>query len=149
MIHNEVFFAAGYAVVLALAGRGFEWMADQREREAIDSGSTSIGCEQKEALRQNDPSVAHLEAARFQRGLALVVSFCAIYILFIVALRNPGWSSVGLLCTAACGPGWISFRIGRRLMTSFFEGSNRLTGRCPSLDFHERENNDRPNSNPA
>ena len=56
MIHLEVFLASGYAVVLVLIGRGFEWMALHKEREAIASAEP------------NDPSFTHLKAAQFHRG---------------------------------------------------------------------------------
>ena len=118
---NEVFLAGAYAAALAFIGCGFEWMAAQREREAVDPPSRSIGGEREDGHRQDDPSFAHLGAAKFQRGLALVVCFCAIYILFVVALRHPAWSSVGLLCIAACGPGWVTCRIAKRFITSIFK----------------------------
>jgi hypothetical protein len=115
MIHNEVFLAGGYAVVLAIIGRGFDWMAAQRERQAMAT-PTGTDVAGEDAESKVDPSFAHLEAARFHRGLAMVVCFCAILILFIVALRHPALSSIGILCIAACAPGWMTFRIGKRFI---------------------------------
>jgi hypothetical protein len=43
----------------------------------------------------------------------------------------------------------MTFRIGKRFITPFFEGSNRQVGGCPGFDIHERENHDRQNSNSA
>ena len=130
MIHNEVFLAAGYAVVLALIGRGFDWMAAQREREATDRQMAGADGAGGDAQRKGDPSLAHLQAARFQHGLALVVCCCAIYILFIVSLRHPDFSSIGLLGTAACAPGWIIVRAGQR--SSRRSSKRVVTDRIPT-----------------
>jgi hypothetical protein len=107
MIHLEVFLASGYAIVLVLIGCGFEWMALQKEREAIASADPI------------DPSLTHLKAAQFHRGLALVVCSCAIYILIIVAVRHPALPSLGLLCTVACAPALLISRIARPFVSSF------------------------------
>lgn len=109
----EVLFAAVYAIGLALVGGGFEWMAVRTERDAAAPARPFPGGEQA-GPEQSDPSLAHLHAARFQRGLALVVCLCGFYVLIVVGVRHPVWPSLGLLSAAACVPGWSAWRIGRR-----------------------------------
>jgi hypothetical protein len=112
----EVLLAGGYAFVLVLAGTAFERMASHAERDAFDSEPSGLRAGRRTPRSaRDDPSFAHLHAARFHRGLALILCVCAVYILVIVAARHPAPAPLAVLAGAALLPGWLAFRIVPRL----------------------------------
>lgn len=100
----EVALASAYAVLLTLVACGFQLMARQAERDAVDPSPSAPRGAKNTELSRADPSLAHLHAAKFHRGLAFAVLICALYILVVIGVRNPTAPAVGALCLAAAPP---------------------------------------------
>lgn len=97
----EVWLAVGYAAFLVLSSIGLEWLS-RRTAEGRGRLGFRSPREGKEA-RSPEASWPQSDAARFERGLSLVLRVLALFLLAVVVARYGfAWpASMGVLCVAA------------------------------------------------